>query len=98
MEGIKCQALESGYDVYTVSVRNADIHRELDQIITSKDKTILFIEDYPDWIDIIEHFSLNANSNVSLVLSARNAIHDVVVDRVSHALGRTNIRNSPLIC
>ena len=91
LEGIKCRALESGYDVYTVSVRNADILRELDQVIASKAKTLLFIEDYPDWIDIIEHFSLNANSNVSLVLSARNAIHDVVIDRVCHALGRTNI-------
>ena len=91
LEGIKCRALESGYDVYTVSTRSSDTFRELDQIISSTTKTLLFIEDYPDWIDIIEHFSLNANSNVSLVLSARNAIHDVMIDRVSHALGQTNI-------
>ena len=91
LEAVKCRALESGYDVYTVSVRSEDIFRELDQIVTSAVKTLLFVEEYPDWIDVIEHFSLNANSNISLVLSARNPVHDVMIDRVCQVLGRTDI-------
>ena len=91
LEEVKCRALESGYDVYTVSVRSSDMFRELDQIFTSRTKTLLFIEEYPDWIDVIEHFGLNADSNVSLVLSARNAVNDIVIDRVSQVLGTDNI-------
>ena len=43
LEGIKCRALESSYDVYTVSTRSSDTFRELDQIISSTTKTLLFI-------------------------------------------------------
>ena len=91
LEGLKCRALEHGYEVYTVSVRSGDIFRELDQILNSRDKTLLFIDDYPDWIDIIEHFSLNAKSNTALVLSARSAVHDVMVDNISQIVGRSDI-------
>ena len=91
LEGLKCRALENGYEVYTVEVRSPDILRELDQVIASRVKTLLFIEDYPDWIDAIERYSLNANSNISLVLAARNSIHDVMIDRVCQVLARTDI-------
>ena len=91
LEGIKCRALENGYNVYTVSVRSEDIFRELDQVLNSKDKTLLFIDDYPDWIDIIGYFSLNAKSNTSLVLSARSAVHDLMIDNLCQIVGRRDI-------
>ena len=91
LEGIKCRAIERGYEVYTVSVRSGDLLRELDQILNSKDKTLLCIDDYPDWLDIIERFTLNAKSNTALVLSARSAVHDVMVDNVSQLVGRGDI-------
>ena len=95
LEGLKCRALEHGYDVYTVSVRSGDIFRELHQVLNSKDKTILCIDDYPDWMDIIEHFSLNAGANASLVLSARTAVHDVMIDRLTKAVGKESIFEYP---
>ena len=91
LEGLKGRALERGYDVYSVAVRTSDMFRELDQVFSSESKTILFVEDYPDWMDVIEHFSLNAHTNTSLVMSARNAIHDVVIDRVAQTLGSEDI-------
>ena len=91
LESIKCKALEMGYGVYTVSVRSTDIFRELDQIFTSTEKTILMIEEYSDWLDVVEYFSLNANSNISLILSARNPVHDIMIDDVCQIMGTSNI-------
>ena len=95
LEGIKCRALEEGYEVYTVSVRSGDLFRELDLILRSDDKIILFIDNYPDWMDVIEYFSLNAQPNHALVISARNAVHDVMIDRVCQLIGRDDILEYP---
>ena len=91
LEGIKCRALENGYQVYTVSVRSGDIFPELDLILNSTYKTLVIIDNYPDWVDVINHFSLNAKDNSSLVLSARSAVHDVMIDNLSRILGRADI-------
>ena len=96
MEGIKCRALENGYRVYSVSVRNEDTIRELDQILKSSEKTLLFIDDYQNWMDVIERFGLVANANTSLVLSARSAVHDVLVDDLSQLIGQGSILEVPI--
>ena len=92
LEGIKCRAIENGYEVFTVSVRSGDVFRELDQILSSRDKTLLFVDDYPDWTDIIEYYSLNAKPNVSMVLSARSAVHDVMIDSICRIVNKGDIR------
>ena len=87
LEGLKCRAIEEGFDVYCISRRSEDIYRELDLILNSDEKALLIIDNYPDWIDVIERFSLNAKPSQHIVLTARNAVHDVMVDRVVGALG-----------
>ena len=42
-------------------------------------------------MDVVRQFSLSANSNVSLVLSARSAIHDVLADRLFTILGQDSV-------
>ena len=96
LEGLKCRALENGYQVYSVVVRNADTFRELDQILNSEEDTLLFIDDYPDWMDVIERFGLVAKTNTSLVLSARSAVHDVMIDNLAGLVGPGNIREFPI--
>ena len=91
LESLKCKALEMGYDVYTVSIRSTDIFRELDQILASTKKTILIVEEYSEWLDIVEYFSLNAKANSSLILTARNPIHDILIDDVCQIMGTSNI-------
>ena len=96
LEGLKCRALENGYQVYSVTVRSGDTFRELDQVLKSTDKTLLFIDDYPDWMDVIERFGLIAKTNTSLVLSARSAVHDVMIDNLSKLVGQGNILEYPI--
>ena len=40
LEGLKCRALERGYQVYVASVRGLDLLRELDQILSTNRKTL----------------------------------------------------------
>ena len=87
LEGLKCRSIENAYNVYSVTVRGPDLFRELDQVLRSRDKTILFIDDYPDWLDVIERFGHNAKANHALVVSARSAVHDVVIDSLCEKLG-----------
>ena len=92
LEGLKCRALENGYRVFSVEVRNADTFHELDQILHSDEHTLLFIDDYPDWMDVIGRFGLVAKTNTSLILSARSAVHDVMIDNLTELVGSSNIR------
>ena len=96
LEGIKCRALENGYRVYSVSIRSGDTIRELDQILKSPERTLLFIDDYQNWMDVIERFGLVAKANTSLVLSARSAVHDVFVDDLSQLIGQGSILEFPI--
>ena len=47
-------------------------------------------------MDIIQHFGLHAKSNTYLVLSARSAVHDVMIDNLCQLLGQTNILDYPI--
>lgn len=91
LEGVKCLALEKGYDVYTVSIRTDNLFRELDQVLQSTDKTLIVVDDYPDWFDVIQHFSINANPASSLLLASRSSVHDVMIDRLCEILQRESL-------
>ena len=80
-----------GTRVFSVVTRSPDLFKELDQVLKSNRKTILFIDNYPDWMDVLEHFAMNAGSNCSLVLAARSAVHDVLVDRLRDIVGGDSI-------
>ena len=88
LEGLKCRAIEEGYEVYAVTDRSGDLFHELDLILQSDAKVILFIDNYPDWMDVIQTYSLNAQPHHALVISARNAVHDVMIDRVCKLVDR----------
>lgn len=96
MEGIKCRALEKGYRVYSLAVRSGDTIRELDQVLNSTENTLLFVDDYPNWMDVIERFGLVAKPNTALILSARSAVHDVMIDSLSRLVGKNHILECPI--
>ncbi|MEI6155461.1 MAG: hypothetical protein WCQ90_15395, partial [Deltaproteobacteria bacterium] len=86
IEGIKCRALENDYSIYTVICRSEDLLLELRQVMDRTTKILLIVEDYPDWFDVIEYFTLNANDQSVLILSARSSVHDGWIDHLTHIL------------
>ena len=96
LEGLKCRALQEDYDVYTVSERSTDTLREMDQILGTDSKALIFIDDYPSWLDEIRHFAHHSGPNHFLALSARNAVNELMIDNLAEMLGTHNIREYPL--
>lgn len=90
-EGVKCRAIERGYDVYALTTRSEDVFRELDAVLASTAKVLLVVDDYPEWIDVLEYVGLHARPDTRLLLSARSSVHDVMIDRVCAVLGRQSV-------
>jgi hypothetical protein len=85
-EALKVKAFDTGYDVYSV-VHNSDtLIEELQVIFRSSRKTLLMIEQYADWLDVIAFIGKNAPAHCVLALSARSSTHDLLVDRIGELL------------
>jgi len=80
LEGIKYRGLEEDYQIYTIVERTEDILLEIEQVLAREEKQIIVLDEYPDWLDVIEYLSVNAPDTCALVASARTAVHDVMVD------------------
>ena len=91
LEGTKYLLLDKHEDVYSLITRRDGVIAEMDQIFRSSPKPFIFIEDYPDWLELIRYFSSNAPSRAALVLSARNSVHDVMIDALSEIFPKEDI-------
>jgi hypothetical protein len=91
LENLRYRASELGYRVYDVIERNENILAELEHLSTNEEKTVLIIEEYQNWIDEIATFCLSANQNASIIVTARNAVNDVMLDELNIATGADEI-------
>jgi hypothetical protein len=91
LEGLKCRALEKGYDVYFTDRRSDDILSEIDQIIRTGQKILLFIDNYPDYLDVIRYFYINSNDLSAIILAGRTSVHDALIDSLCATLDTANI-------
>jgi hypothetical protein len=86
-EGVKCEALRAGYNVFTLTSHTGDILSELDRLLKEIKPLLLVIDGYPDALDLIDYFARHAPDTDALLLTARTPVHDVLVDRLPELLG-----------
>jgi hypothetical protein len=91
LDGLRFKALEYGFRVFETRERNEKAIAELDALSSLNEKLFITIEGYQDWISEIRQFRLKAKENCVLILSARNAIHDVSIDSLTRELKLDNI-------
>ena len=91
IEGLKCRAIASDFDVYSVAERTSSLFQELDVVCTASKKTILIIDDYSKWRDVVEYVGINRSPQVSLLLASRTSIHEVLIDDLTDNLGGNEI-------
>jgi hypothetical protein len=91
LEILKCKAEEAQYSVYTIAKQADSLYEELEQAFSTATKKIFVIDNYPDWLDALRFFGTHAPQKSSLVLSARTAAHDVLVDRAVELLRTGNL-------
>lgn len=87
IEGLRIRMMEKGYRVFDVFDKNEGVEKELEAIARFGGKVCVTIEEYQNWLDEIRMFCANAGDQAVLILTARNAIHDVVVDDLAQLLG-----------
>lgn len=87
LEGLRQRALEKGFRVFSVREQGDSTNSELEAIAKLQDKTLTIIEEYYNWLDEIRLFRLNASPSAVLVVTARNAINDVVIDDLAEVSG-----------
>lgn len=80
LDGVHLRALERGFRVFEVQEHNEGVDAELETIAKLQEKVLVTIEEYQNWLDEIRSFRLNAGDQAVLVLTARSAVHDVVLD------------------
>jgi hypothetical protein len=96
LEGLRFRAYEEGFRVFEVRQHNEEAISELEAISHHNGKVLVTIEEYQDWIDEIRMFRQNAAKDAVLVLTARNAVNDVVVDDLARASGLDSIQEISL--
>ena len=87
LEGLRIRALERGFRVFDAFDHIDGVEQELEAIARLGDKVLVTIEEYQNWLDEIRLFRTNAGDQAVLVLTARNAVHDVLFDELSVMVG-----------
>ncbi len=91
LDSLWLHALEKGYRVFEVREHTEEAAAELQRLAGLPGKLLVTIENYRDWLDQVRMFRTNAGKDAVLILTARNAIHDVVVDELEEKTGLTPI-------
>ncbi len=96
IEALRVRAVERGYKVFDVSDHGEGLDAELQAIASSGEKVIVIMEEYHNWLDEIRVFRTNASDQAVLVLTARNAIHDVLIDDLATISGVDEVSEVPV--
>ena len=87
LEGLGIRAIDRGFRVFHPFDHNEGTKQELDFITRLNGKVMVMIEEYQNWLDEIRLFCTNAGDQAVLVLTARNAIHDIMFDELTTIIG-----------
>lgn len=91
--GIVRKALSDGYKVFEVAEKTELAIAELIRVASSTEKTLIIIDGYQAWISEIETFFQHASNNVRMLVTARNTLHEVLVDDLCTAVGLTSVKD-----
>jgi hypothetical protein len=87
LENINFLSAKKNFRVFNVRERNEESIIEFEHLLKLQGKILIAIDGYQDWLDEINSFSVNSSQDKYLLLTARNALHDVLYDDL---VGRTS--------
>lgn len=79
---LRSQLTSSGLNVYEIDDLDGDYIGDLDYLAKQPQKSVLLIDDYEQFIDVIKHVSTIASENIQIVATARIADHEYHRDRL----------------
>jgi hypothetical protein len=96
LESIKYLAHSKGYKVFSLVNRGDSLGEELQTALLGPEKKVFFIDNYVEWLDVLSTFGTHRSEDFTLVLSARSASNDVLIDRLSRNLEGMDIVELPV--
>ena len=91
LHGTRLEALEQGFRVFEVRQHNEQAASELEAIARLDENALVTIEEYQDWIPEIARFLTFSVGSTTLVLTARNSLHDIASDNLVRSTGLQSI-------
>lgn len=79
-------AFVKGFQVLTLSDRGDTLKEELHFALQNEGHTVIFVDNYTEWLDVLNVFRGRVGKELTLVMSARTAAHEALFDRVSDAV------------
>lgn len=80
-------AFVKGFQVFTLADRGDTLDEELHFVLEREGHTVIFVDNYTEWLDVLSVFRGRVGKDLTLVMSARTAAHEALFDRVSDAVG-----------
>jgi hypothetical protein len=82
LKELRCQLTSSGCNVYEINDLDGDYIGDLDYLAKQSSKSIILIDDYEQYIDIIKHLAVIDFGQIQVVATARIADHEFHRDRL----------------
>jgi hypothetical protein len=82
LEGLRFEAFQRGYDVYSLTNTVDNLASDIDLIRKRTQKALLLVDNYSDRLDELRYIAGAAPDTLSVVLAARTVIHDVLIDEL----------------
>ena len=86
LEALKYLAHSKGYGVFTLANRGESLAEELQNALLGSGKKVFFVDNYVEWLDIFPIFGAHRSEDFTIVVSARSASNDALVERLAREL------------
>lgn len=96
LEGLCIRAIEQGFRVFKINDHGERIEAELEAVATLDGKVMVIIEEYQNFKDEIRVFRSIASDRAVIIMTARNAVHDIVVDDLTISCGIDEVFEIPV--
>ncbi|WP_217554015.1 P-loop NTPase [Vibrio metschnikovii] len=82
LKELRCQLASSGCNVYEINDLDGDYIGDLDYLAQQTSKSVLLIDDYEQYIEVIQHISATASEKIQVIATARIADHEFYRERL----------------
>jgi len=96
IEGLKFRATQLGYNVYSLIEKGNSLLEDIDELFKDKNKKLIIVDNYADWMDELRYVADVADDKCSLVLTSRTSPHEILIDTLEKILRNFPILEIPL--
>ncbi|MCB0792434.1 MAG: SIR2 family protein [Flavobacteriales bacterium] len=91
LDGLAVRLIEQSYVVYRLMDVTKSVESEIDWICSRTGPTAIIIENYVNYVYVLEQIQLKRAENIVILLSLRSNLNDIHADRIAGTLQDQNI-------